>query len=138
MEVVDYVSCKCHSCGRWNCVDPAHASPFTFTIEEVDLVGNGNPGLLAETVTVVGVPFTGCGCLTGGGFCPEHAPIMDPGPPERAPEPWWPVYPYPMYPAPAPALTGWQCPRCGRCYSPFTMQCFFCGPTVITGSGSTV
>lgn len=24
--------------------------------------------------------------------------------------------------------TGWSCPKCGRCYSPRTAQCFYCGP----------
>ena len=25
---------------------------------------------------------------------------------------------------------GWQCPSCGRCYSPFIPMCNFCGPKV--------
>lgn len=26
------------------------------------------------------------------------------------------------------ALPGWQCPNCGRCYSPSTQMCNYCGP----------
>jgi|3_EtaG_2_1085321.scaffolds.fasta_scaffold08955_12 hypothetical protein len=22
---------------------------------------------------------------------------------------------------------GWECPKCGRCYSPTTIMCFYCG-----------
>lgn len=34
-------------------------------------------------------------------------------------------------------MQGWECPKCGRCYSPFTAACGVCGPVTITG-GSTV
>ena len=23
---------------------------------------------------------------------------------------------------------GWECPRCGRCYAPFKLECHWCGP----------
>lgn len=24
-------------------------------------------------------------------------------------------------------MIGWECPKCGRCYSPYTAQCVVCG-----------
>ena len=30
-------------------------------------------------------------------------------------------------------MQGWECPKCGRCYSPYTAQCAVCGQY---GSGS--
>ena len=39
-------------------------------------------------------------------------------------------------------LTGWICPKCGRCYSPFTSMCSYCGNgdmfTVTCNSSSTI
>lgn len=32
---------------------------------------------------------------------------------------------------------GWQCPVCGRVYSPTTMQCFYCGNEHFTTTTST-
>jgi hypothetical protein len=29
------------------------------------------------------------------------------------------------------SLQGWECPKCGRVYSPFTPACGWCGPTTI-------
>lgn len=39
-------------------------------------------------------------------------------------------------PKPTAPLQGWMCPRCGRCYSPFTSMCGACQPqtTVATTS----
>lgn len=31
-------------------------------------------------------------------------------------------------------MEGWKCPGCGRCYSPFTQACGFCGPQVVDTS----
>ncbi len=31
--------------------------------------------------------------------------------------------------------TGWMCPGCGQCYSPFTAKCWTCGPKTITTTG---
>lgn len=31
-------------------------------------------------------------------------------------------------------MTGWTCPRCLRCYSPFTEMCLFCGPSQTSSS----
>lgn len=36
---------------------------------------------------------------------------------------------------PQPPMTGWECPKCGHCYSPLVSQCESCGPT--RGSWST-
>ena len=27
---------------------------------------------------------------------------------------------------------GWECPKCGKCYSPFTMKCDTCGAPEVT------
>lgn len=32
--------------------------------------------------------------------------------------------------------TGWMCPGCGQCYSPFTSKCHSCGPKTITTTGT--
>ena len=29
-------------------------------------------------------------------------------------------------------MMGWECPKCGSCYSPFQMQCTRCGPESYT------
>jgi hypothetical protein len=34
------------------------------------------------------------------------------------------------------APQGWQCPICGRVYSPVTAMCFYCGNTSITTTQS--
>ena len=31
---------------------------------------------------------------------------------------------------------GWMCPRCARCYGPFVQQCYACGPSVESGTGT--
>ena len=28
-------------------------------------------------------------------------------------------------------MMGWQCPGCGRCFSPFTSACGYCGPLTV-------
>jgi len=33
-------------------------------------------------------------------------------------------------------MIGWQCPGCGRCFSPFTPACGFCGPVVVSGTST--
>lgn len=32
---------------------------------------------------------------------------------------------------------GWECPKCGRVYSPSTIMCFYCGNQTITTSPNT-
>ena len=32
---------------------------------------------------------------------------------------------------------GWQCPKCGRIYSPTTPMCFYCGGKTITNQTTT-
>ena len=32
----------------------------------------------------------------------------------------WPIF--------EPTLRGWECPKCGRCYSPWTPHCAYCMP----------
>lgn len=31
---------------------------------------------------------------------------------------------------------GWSCPGCGKCYSPFTAQCFTCGQPTRTSTNT--
>ena len=33
-------------------------------------------------------------------------------------------------------MKGWQCPSCGRCYSPFVVMCPYCYKQLSTGSGT--
>ena len=35
-------------------------------------------------------------------------------------------------------MMGWQCPGCGRCYSPFTASCGVCQPRTVSTSNSTI
>jgi len=35
-------------------------------------------------------------------------------------------------------MEGWTCPKCGRCYSPFTAQCLVCPPLLTLGGTITV
>lgn len=35
---------------------------------------------------------------------------------------------FPPSPATTGGLTGWECPKCGGCYSPFTAVCGNCTP----------
>lgn len=28
-------------------------------------------------------------------------------------------------------MKGWECPKCGRCYAPFVMECSVCGPLML-------
>lgn len=49
------------------------------------------------------------------------------------------IYPdYHFWPDYSPQLTsqGWECPKCGRVYAPWVMQCGHCGPwhTLTTSS----
>ena len=37
------------------------------------------------------------------------------------------VYPAPVAPQPN---TGWQCPKCGRCYAPVQLECHSCNATI--------
>lgn len=34
-------------------------------------------------------------------------------------------------------MTGWECPKCGRCYSPYTAQCLACPVTPTAFGGTT-
>lgn len=31
-------------------------------------------------------------------------------------------------------MQGWECPKCGRCYSPFTAQCLACPVQAFSGT----
>lgn len=33
-------------------------------------------------------------------------------------------------------MTGWECPRCGRCYAPYIGNCGSCGPRTVHATGT--
>lgn len=35
-------------------------------------------------------------------------------------------------------MTGWECPRCGRCYAPIVTQCHACGPNFVNDISTTI
>lgn len=35
-------------------------------------------------------------------------------------------------------MTGWQCPGCGRCFSPFVSMCGYCGLQGVSSSTTNV
>lgn len=44
----------------------------------------------------------------------------------------------PQFPCPALTEKGWECPRCGRVYSPSTTECYHCNNRHLSGGLTTV